>query len=143
MPEKFVSGSCLCGAVAYRIPADTGNFQYCHCSRCRKTGGGAHAANIIIPAEHFEWTTGADGVRQYVHEATKRFCNAFCRTCGSKLPWRSRDGRWMIVPAGTLDDDPALRPARSIFWASRAPWYVPTGDLPAFDSLPPRKPAKD
>jgi hypothetical protein len=138
MTEKTVTGSCLCGAVSYRIPAETGNFQYCHCSRCRKTGGAAHAANIIIPAAQFAWTRGADNVEQYTHESAKRYCNAFCRTCGSKLPWRSRDGRWMIVTAGTLDDDPILRPARSIYWGSRAPWFVSTDDLASFDELPPR-----
>jgi hypothetical protein len=38
----------------------------------------------------------------------------------------------MLVPAGTLDDDPGLRPEHSIFWDSRAPWYVECGDVPHF-----------
>ena len=29
----------------------------------------------------------------------------------------------MIVPAGSLDDDPGIRPRYNIFWESRAPWY--------------------
>lgn len=139
MSERFANGSCLCGRVGYRIPAGAGNFQYCHCSRCRKTGGAAHAANIVVPADRFVWTKGSEDVVQYVHEEAKRYCNAFCRHCGSKLPWRTRDGRWMIVTAGTLDDDPGLEPARSIFWGSRPPWYRLPSELPSFDELPPPK----
>jgi hypothetical protein len=141
MSEESVRGSCLCGAVEYRVAAGDCNFQYCHCSRCRKTGGAAHPAKLIVPSGQFEWTKGEGNVEQYVHEPAKRYCNAFCRTCGSKLPWRSRDGRWMIVTAGTLDEEPGVRPARSIYWGSRAPWYRQPGDLPCFEELPP--PRKD
>jgi len=138
MGELQIKGSCLCGAVEYAIPAHTGNFQYCHCSRCRKTGGAAHAANLAVPAAQFRWLKGEDMVVQYVHVSAKRFCNAFCGTCGSKLPWITRDGKWAIVTAGTLDDDPGTRPVQSIFWGSRAPWYVMPSDLPAFEDTPPR-----
>ena len=43
-----------------------------------------------------------------------------------------------VVPAGTLDSDPGERPARSIFWASRAPWYRDVSELPHHDEMPPR-----
>jgi hypothetical protein len=138
MPVPQVRGSCLCGAVAYAVTAESGSFQYCHCSRCRKTGGAAHAANLIVPAGEFRWLRGEEHVIQYVHEEASRFCNAFCRTCGSKLPWTTRDHRWVVVTAGTLDDDPGTRPLRNIFWGSRASWYLPPADLPAFEELPPR-----
>ncbi len=131
-------GSCLCGAVEYEIDPSGGSFQYCHCTRCRKTSGTAHAANLVVPSAQFTWLRGEASVRQYTHASAKRFCNAFCTECGSKLPWRSRDGRWMIVTAGTLDDDPGLRPVRSIFASSGAPWYQEPATMPAFETLPPR-----
>ncbi len=139
MQVPQIRGSCLCGAVEYAVTAKAGNFQYCHCSRCRKTGGAAHAANLIVPAEEFRWLRGEENVSQYIHEEASRFCNAFCRTCGSKLPWITRDGRWVVVTAGTLDGDPGSRPARNIFWGSRASWYLPPDELPVFEELPPRK----
>lgn len=138
MPESRVQGSCLCGSAVYSVDPAGGNFQYCHCSRCRKTGGAAHAANLIVPSAQFSWLEGEQHVHQYEHGGAERYCNAFCRICGSKLPWRSRDGRWMIVTAGTLDSDPALRPARSIFWGDHAPWYRSPDRLPRFDGYPPR-----
>lgn len=134
----MIRGSCLCGGVEYEVDTTDGSFQYCHCSRCRKTSGTAHAANLIVPATQFRWLRGAQSVRQYADPGAKRFCNAFCTECGSKLPWRSRDGRWMIVTAGTFDEDPGLRPVRSIFSGSGAPWYLEPATIPAFETLPPR-----
>jgi len=136
MTDKLIRGSCLCGAVEFAIPSGQGGFQYCHCSRCRKTSGSSHAANLVLPAEQFRWLRGEHRVVQYTHEPAERYCNAFCSTCGSKLPWRTRNGKWFIVTAGSLDEDPDLRPERNIFWGSRAPWYVSPDDLPLFDTVP-------
>jgi hypothetical protein len=38
----------------------------------------------------------------------------------------------MLVPAGALDGDPQVRPQSSIFWASKADWYVEPGEMPQF-----------
>ena len=43
----MIEGKCLCGNVRYRITGPILNFQYCHCSRCRKFTGSAHAANVF------------------------------------------------------------------------------------------------
>ena len=40
------------------------------------------------------------------------------------------------VPAGTLDEAPDAAPLRNIFWDSRAPWFVPTSELPHHAELP-------
>jgi len=34
-----------------------------------------------------------------------------------------------LVPAGVLDDIPAARPDRMIFWGSKAPWFVETAQV--------------
>jgi hypothetical protein len=39
----------------------------------------------------------------------------------------------MLIPAGVLDGDPGMRPEHSIFWKSKAAWYVPPQDMPKFD----------
>jgi hypothetical protein len=43
------------------------------------------------------------------------------------------------VAAGTLDDDPDIRPQQNIFWTSRGVWCVESSELPKYDELPPRK----
>lgn len=43
----------------------------------------------------------------------------------------------MTLPVGTLDDDPASRPARHIFVGSKAPWFEITDTLPRFEGQAP------
>lgn len=136
MTQDSCSGSCLCGAVAYEIRPPFFFFQYCHCSRCRKFSGSAYAANIMVAEDQFCWTRGEDQLRRYEVPDAKYYCTTFCTVCGSSLPWRTRSGKAVLVPAGTLDEDPGATPECNIYWASRAPWYQPVGNLPFFDEGP-------
>lgn len=136
MTDKKITGSCLCGEVAYQYTGPVKVFQYCHCSRCRKFTGAAHAANIIIDPAQFQWTSGEASVGRYELPDAKHFATAFCKKCGSSLPWLSKSGKAMVIPAGTLDDDPGERPRHNIFMAYRAPWYTDADSLPKYDELP-------
>lgn len=136
MDPKTIEGKCLCGAVHYRITGEIVGFQYCHCSRCRKFTGSAHAANLFTHPGDLEWIAGEDSVGGYVLDAEPRFPTAFCKTCGSSMPSMSSTGKYWVIPAGTLEDDPGIRPARNIYWESRAPWFEDTGTLPRHDELP-------
>ncbi len=138
MSNKPVKGSCLCERVAYEIIDNLGIFQYCHCSRCRKFTGSAFASNIFVRPEHFRWLKGEEFVGGYELPDARYFGTSFCTCCGSSLPWTSRGGRSIIVPAGTLDQDPGIRPQQNIFCASRASWYTAPGELVEHDALPPR-----
>ena len=129
MSETAYRGSCLCGAVEYEIQPPFLFFHYCHCSRCRKASGSAHTANIFLKIDRFRWTRGEDQVKRYEYPDAQFLCTGFCATCGSSLPWLSRNGRYVLVPAGGLDDVPAERPEKNIYWGSRAPWYVSVDEL--------------
>ncbi len=131
-------GACLCGAVRYELSGEPLAFQYCHCSRCRRSTGSAHAANVFVRPPDLAWTDGADLVRTYVLAGEPPFPTAFCSRCGSSLPSLSSTGRFWVVPAGSLDGDPGVRPTQNIFWKSRAAWYVDAAALPRHDELPPR-----
>ncbi len=131
MADDHPSGACLCGAVRYRLTGPILGVQYCHCSRCRRFTGSAHAANLFVAPAHLEWLAGEEQIGSWLLEAEPPFPTAFCRTCGSNLPSRSSSGKVWVVPAGTLDEDPGVRPSRSIFWESRAPWYEHVSELPA------------
>ena len=136
MTDSSTTGACLCGAVSYRLTGPVLGFQYCHCSRCRRFSGSAHAANLFVATEHLAWTAGEELVGTWLLDADPPFPTAFCRTCGSNLPYRSSSGKAWVVPAGSLDEDPGVKPARSIFWESRAPWYRHVSDLPAHAEWP-------
>jgi hypothetical protein len=36
MSDSVLSGSCLCGAVTYKVRAPFLRFAHCHCARCRR-----------------------------------------------------------------------------------------------------------
>ena len=134
-----VKGSCLCGQVTYAITGNIGIFQYCHCSRCRKFTGSAHSANLFVALDDFRWLSGEERVGRYQLPGAKHFATAFCKNCGSSLPWTPQSGKAVIVPAGTLDGDPEIRPFQNIYCDSRAVWYTPSSSLPEYAEMPPRK----
>ena len=125
-------GSCLCGSIEYEVDKPFLFFKYCHCSRCRKASGSAFLPNIMVKAPQFKWTKGKDLVKRFKPETAKLFCTGFCPNCGSAMPWYSRNEKYVIIPAGSLDDDPECKPQNSIFWDSKAPWYTDTCDMEKF-----------
>jgi len=138
MEHSSVKGSCLCGEVQYEFVDGVRTFQYCHCSRCRKFTGAAHAANIILDPASFRWLKGEGQVGHYEVPDATYHATAFCKKCGSSLPWTNKTGSAVIVPAGTLDDDPVVRPRQNIFYTDRASWYEHASSLPQYDQLPKR-----
>ena len=139
MSDTPLNGSCLCGKVSYRLSGNMGIFQFCHCSRCRKFTGAMFAANLLVAPDDFVWLQGEEYVGRYEIPEARHFATTFCKHCGSSLPWLAKTGRAVVVPAGTLDDDPDIRPNQNIFCASRARWYTDPATLPEFAELPPSK----
>ena len=139
MSDNPVSGSCLCRRVGYEISGNLGIFQYCNCSRCRKFTGSAFASNLLVAPEDFRWTGGEEHVGRFELAEARHFATAFCTHCGSSLPWLAQSGRAVVVPAGTLDGDPGIRPFQNLYCASRAVWYTEPASLPEYDEMPSRR----
>jgi hypothetical protein len=45
----------------------------------------------------------------------------------------------VVVTAGTLDEDPVIKPLQSVFWESRPSGFAETCELEEFGVLPPKK----
>ena len=132
MTTEQIGGSCLCGSVHYEFNGPILSFNYCHYSRCRKATGSAHASNVFVVPSQFKWTRGEDLVARYDLPAAKSFAVCFCRTCGTPLPHATRSGKVIVIPGGSLDEDPLVRPRQNIFWDSGPPWFLESGGLPRF-----------
>ena len=128
-----IEGSCLCRRVRYRIRRPWQRFVHCHCSRCRKATGTGHASNLVVAPDQLDWLAGEDSVVRYDLPQARSFATCFCRECGSPLPHKTRSGSAVIVPAGSLDGDPGLRPQARIYWPSRAAWEELEDQLERFD----------
>ena len=140
MSQTKLSGGCLCGAVEYEVSGQIVRFTHCHCSRCRKASGTGHATNLILKPASVSWLKGESLVRRYKVPQAERFATCFCTECGSPLPRIVPGLAMAVVPAGSLDKPPDVRPQAHIFWDSRAEWSCPDGGLPVFAEYPPGVP---
>ena len=117
-----ITGGCLCGSVAYEVENDFSRFYFCHCTQCQKITGSAHASNLVTQPNAITWTRGQAFIKQFEYP-DRDFTVVFCTECGSGLPFVTKSGKALIVPAGSLDGEPNIQPNDNIFWAERASWY--------------------
>jgi hypothetical protein len=57
----------------------------------------------------------------------------FCSDCGSPVPDALSETALIELPAGSLDDDPGLRPDKHIYVEVKAPWFTISDSLPQLD----------
>ena len=136
MGNVTLSGSCLCGAVSYEIVGDPGQFWHCHCTRCRKATGTGHASNIIMKPDTVDWLSGNDNLKYFKVPDAERFATVFCSKCGSLMPRVAPDLSIAVIPAGSMDSDPGIRPQGRIYQDSRVAWSCDSADLACYDTYP-------
>ncbi len=110
---------------------------HCHCSRCRKARGTANATNLVVDLDGLRFVRGAELLTTFKLPEAKHFTHVFCRVCGASMPRFDEARGFVIVPMGSLDDDPGIVPGRHIHVESKAPWDEITDDLPRFPGAPP------
>jgi hypothetical protein len=128
-------GSCLCGVVKFKIEGDFDRFYLCHCKHCQKDTGSAHGANLFSETARLSWLSGESAVRTFTLPGT-RHSKSFCETCGSAVPNISSTGSLLVVPAGCLDSELALKPTAHIFTSSKAVWDESLEQAPEFETFP-------
>lgn len=133
--EHLASGSCLCGTVRFQITGTFDSFFLCHCARCRKDTGSAHAANLFSTKAQVEWLSGQANIKTFQLPETQH-AKSFCTDCGSALPTVQGNGAFLVVPAGSLDSQIDLRPSARICYASRAEWTDRLDTVKIIDGLP-------
>jgi hypothetical protein len=129
------SGSCLCGVVRFEIVGEFDRFFLCHCGRCRKGTGSAHAANLFSSRATVNWLSGRDNVKTFRVPSTRHEKN-FCAECGSAVPSLQMNGTLLVVPAGSLDSAIEAQPDAHIFVASAANWDRGLHDIRRIDDFP-------
>jgi len=133
MAQRMITGNCLCGMVSFELEDDFQEFHLCHCKQCQKATGSAHASNLFTSIDNIRWIKGQDRVRRY-DVPGRCISSAFCVECGSGLPYVSKSGKSLVVPAGTLESNPTVIPSDNIFWAERAEWYDAALQAKHFDT---------
>ncbi|MCH1923564.1 GFA family protein [Shewanella sp. C32] len=123
-------GTCLCGSVTFELCGEFQSFYLCHCHRCQKDTGSAHAANLFASGQ-LTWLSGERDVKTYQH-ANSRHVKSFCQHCGSAVPTAAVVNDWVMVPAGSLDSAVDIAPTAKIFMASAADWSRCLADVASY-----------
>jgi hypothetical protein len=83
--------------------------------------------------------TGVDGPFELCHcsRCRKVSGSAFAAGLyvGSSLPEPEAQSPLVEIPAGTLDDDPQLKPDKHIYVDVKSSWFEIADDLPQFDRV--------
>ena len=64
----------------------------------------------MVNPNEFTWVRGKDYVKRFELDGAKDFATSFCLNCGSSLPWQAKSRKIVVIPAGTLDGDPGIKP---------------------------------
>jgi len=133
--QAVIEGGCLCGTVRFSLNNEFAKFYLCHCSQCRKITGSSNAANLFTAPQNIEWLSGQASMKRFDYPG-RDFTSVFCTECGSGLPYLSKSGKSLIVPAGSLNDEPNIAPQANIFWLERTAWFEPGVSAEHFDGFP-------
>lgn len=110
MAGSALSGRCLCGAVTFTAAPEAMEMGVCHCSMCRRWAGGPFTA--VSCGKSVE----IDGESQLgVYTSSNWGERCFCKTCGSTLFWRMRDGTNTAVSAQAFDDPASFAFVEEVF----------------------------
>ena len=133
----MLTGSCLCGAVAYEADAEIRAIGHCHCQSCRKAHGAAFSSIAAVPRPSFRWTRGEDLIKAF--ESSPGKLRWFCSNCASQLI-AERSGRdTVMLRLGCLDTPVPGGRQMHIWRSDGASWYDPRA---AFDEAPEGAPSR-
>ncbi len=112
------SGNCLCGSVRFTAKNVSKNIGACHCSICRKWGGGPLMAVDCGTDVSFD---GEQNIS--VFNSSEWAERGFCNKCGSHLFYRLKESNQYIVPVGLFDDDKMFVFDHQVFIEEKPSFY--------------------
>jgi hypothetical protein len=130
-----LNGSCLCGDITYVVEEDFEAFYFCHCSQCQKVTGSAFASNIITSLDNIKWLTGFNKIKNY-EDSNRAFSKAFCKNCGAGVPHVNKSKTSLVIPAGSLLDQPSISPSANLFRPESPVWLEPGLSAVNFKDFP-------
>ena len=139
IPDPPYEGSCLCGAVRYRLNARPLTMGACHCDACKKMSGGTNLLVITVPRESFEHLSGDVQRFRRTADSGRQSDVVRCATCGTRLWHEPHAFPVMTIAAGTLDDPSWVVPATHIWIEKASPAALMHDDAVKFKGQPERQ----
>ncbi|MFZ2007864.1 MAG: GFA family protein [Stellaceae bacterium] len=129
----MLTGSCLCGSVAYEVDATSGPIAHCHCRTGRKAHGSASSV-MPVPRTSFRWIRGEELFAAF--ESSPDKLRRFCTKCGSQIVAERAARPDVLLRLGCLDTPITDKPECHIWRSDGATWFDPTDQLPEFPEAP-------
>jgi hypothetical protein len=120
------TGSCLCGAVKFRVEGELEPPDACHCSQCRKVSG-HYWASTDVPRSALA-VEGEFNVAWY--RSSEKAQRGFCSTCGATLFWDPIHKDTISIAMGAFDAPTGTKLAIHIFVADKGDYYEIRDGLP-------------
>ncbi len=123
-----VGGSCLCGAVRFRVDGPLRDVIACHCNQCRKQTG--HFCAATNAADDDLTIDGQDNITWF--HASPEARRGFCKHCGSSLFWKPGHSENTSILAGSLNHKSGVKLTSHIYVADKGDYYELEDDLPKY-----------
>ncbi len=96
---REANGSCLCGEINISAKSMNTHVGACHCSICRKWGGGP-----LMAVECGTEVSFSDNELITTFNSSEWAERGFCKQCGSHLFYRLKVNNFHYMPVGIFDD---------------------------------------
>jgi hypothetical protein len=116
-------GRCLCRAVNITVNLEKMSVSACHCSTCRRWGGGPLMVVESATPLQFE---GEEHVQ--VYDSSEWAERGFCSRCGTHLFYRLKQGGFYAVPVGLLDNQDNWTFSLQVFIEEKPAFYCFAND---------------
>lgn len=111
-------GSCLCGGISFTAKNVSKSVGACHCSMCRKWGGGPFMAVDCGTDVIFE---GEENIT--VFNSSEWAERGYCNKCGSHLFYRLKENKQHMMAAGLFDNNTMFEFDHQVFIDEKPSYY--------------------
>lgn len=115
---KYINGTCLCGSVSVKANPEKNTFDACHCSMCRKWGGGPA---LTVDGGTDVQLKGEDFISVFQSSAWAE--RGFCKKCGTHLFYRLKNSNYCNFPIGLFKETENFKFNMQIFIDSKPDCY--------------------
>jgi len=129
MPDKSLTGRCLCGEVRYRCGPPVTPATLCHCESCRRAAGAHIVGWLTVQSESLRYTAA----QPTEYRSSPGVLRSFCGRCGTPLAYR-REGRGdeVDLTIASLDRPDDVMPVDHIWMVDALSWDRPWDGLPQY-----------
>ena len=115
-------GSCLCGAIKFKVTGQLGAGEMCHCQQCRQWTGHIYASTEVPRMA----LSIDDESRLKWYPSSKKVRRGFCADCGSPMffdPIDQEKHQWIAIALGSFTTPTAVKIEQHIFTLEKGDYY--------------------